>query len=74
MERPQDSGLRIAVDRETGCRYIVWRPMVAIGLGATEREALEDLRDAAHAGIDGLIAEKYRDLERAGPSAERSNV
>jgi len=67
MERPHPAGLRIEVDSETGCRYIVWQPMVTVGLGGTEREALEDLRRAAHAGIDCSIDEKCRELGPSGP-------
>jgi hypothetical protein len=63
MERPHAAELRVEVDGETGCRYIVWQPMVTVGLGTTEREALEDLRRAAHAGIDCSIDEKCREVE-----------
>jgi hypothetical protein len=69
MERLHGAALRIETDDETGCRYVIWQPMVSIGLGATEREALEDLRHAAHAGIDGSIAEKFRELDQGKPPA-----
>jgi hypothetical protein len=41
-------------DRETQGHYIIWDPIV-IGMGKTKREALEDLRAAAHFGVDTLI-------------------
>ena len=34
---------------------IFWRPLMAVGMGGAEKEALEDLRQAAHLGIDTEI-------------------
>jgi predicted RNase H-like HicB family nuclease len=48
-------------DDETRNYYIVWEPIV-IGLGKTRQEALEDLRQAAHSGLDTLIDLKLEDI------------
>lgn len=50
--------IEIEYDEETGYRYIIWSPMVVIGMGMTAGAALEDLREAAHAGIDSIIDEE----------------
>ncbi len=39
--------------------YSVWEPVV-VGAGKTEREALEDLRKAAHFSVDTLIELKLK--------------
>jgi predicted RNase H-like HicB family nuclease len=48
-------------DSETGEYFIVWEPAV-IGMGKTEREALEDLREAAYFGVDTFINLKLKNI------------
>ena len=48
-------------DGESRRYYIVWEPVV-IGMGGTEHEALEDLREAAHFGVDTLVDLKSKDI------------
>ena len=43
--------------------YIVWEPVV-IGMGKTEHEAIEDLRTAAHIGLDTLVDLKSKDIAK----------
>ena len=57
------SDIEIEFDRETGSYFIIWEPPV-IGLGGTEGEALEDLRGAAHLGIDTFIDLKIKNIEK----------
>jgi hypothetical protein len=54
------SNINLEFDRETQEYHIIWEPMV-IGMGKTRREALEDLRMAAHFGVDTLIDLKLKD-------------
>jgi len=46
-------------DRKTREYYIIWEPVV-IAMGKTRRDALKDLRTAAHSGIDTLIDMKSK--------------
>ncbi len=50
----------INFDEETRAYYIIWQPFV-VGMGKTVHEVLEDLRQAAHLGVDTLINSKLRD-------------
>ena len=58
MSRKRD--IEIEFDEETQEHYIIWEPVV-IGLGKTRVEALQDLREAAHSGVDTLIDLKLAD-------------
>jgi len=60
---PDENVIRIEFDEVLGEYYIVWQPMVVIGAGGTEKEALEDLREAAHFGIDTMIDTKLAELD-----------
>jgi predicted RNase H-like HicB family nuclease len=53
--------INLEFDRETGEYYIIWKP-IAIGMGKTRHEALKDLREAAHLGVDTLIDLKLKDI------------
>ncbi|MBN1693721.1 MAG: hypothetical protein JW845_09250 [Dehalococcoidales bacterium] len=44
----------VECDPDTMDYYSVWEPVV-VGAGKTEREALDDLRAAAHFSVDKLI-------------------
>ena len=50
-------------DKESGEYYIVWEPLV-IGSGKTRDEALRDLREAAHFGVDTVIGRKLKDIKK----------
>ncbi len=60
----RNRNLEIEFDEETGDYYIIWEPVV-LGLGKTGAEALRDLREAAHAGIDTLINLKLADMRKS---------
>ena len=57
------SDINLEYDKESGDYYIVWEPVV-ISAGATEREALEELRGAAHLGVDTLIDLKLKNIKK----------
>ena len=60
MSRTND--IEIEFDEETQDYYISWQPPIAISLGKTNEEALEDLKESAHLGVDTLIDLKLRDI------------
>jgi hypothetical protein len=49
---PSDEEMIIEYDEITGSYYVVWEPMAVIGMGKTQREALDDMRQAAIFGMD----------------------
>jgi predicted RNase H-like HicB family nuclease len=55
--------IEIEYDRETRRHFIIWEPRV-ISLGRTPEEALKDLREAAHLGVDTWIDLKLREIEK----------
>lgn len=59
------NSIEIDFDEETQDYYIIWNPIV-IGSGKTREEALEDLKGAAHYGVDTLIDLKLRDMRVSG--------
>jgi hypothetical protein len=48
------SDIELEFDRETQEYHVIWEPTF-IGMGKTSHEALEDLRMAAHFGVNTLI-------------------
>ena len=60
MSRWQD--IEIEFDPETDSYFIIWQPLV-LSLGKTQEDALIDLREAAHQGVNTLIDLKLQDLE-----------
>ena len=56
-------GIEIEFDDETQSYYIIWQP-VTIGMGKTKADALKDLREAAHSGVDNLIDLKLKDIKK----------
>lgn len=58
-----DDEMRIEYDEEIKSYYIIWRPLATVGLGLTEKEALEELRVAAHFGIDTMIDLKLAEID-----------
>ncbi len=61
MAGAKSSNISIEYDGESGEYYIVWEPLV-IGAGEAAIEALQDLREAAHAGVDTIIELKLKDI------------
>ena len=43
--------------------YAVWEPVV-IGAGKTRQEALQDLKEVAHFGVDTFIDLKLKDINK----------
>jgi predicted RNase H-like HicB family nuclease len=57
------NSINLEFDKESGEYYIVWEPVV-IGAGKTADEALQDLREAAHFGVDTLIDREVKNIEK----------
>jgi len=58
-----ENDINLEFDRESGEYYIIWKPLI-IGMGETRTRALEDLREAAHFGVDTLIDLKFKDIRK----------
>ena len=56
--------IMIAYDDDSQSYYCIWRPLTSIGLGRTEAEALDDLRAAAHLGIETMVNSKLREIKK----------
>ena len=54
--------IMIAYDDDSQSYYCIWRPLTSVGLGRTEAEALDDLRAAAHLGIETMVKSKLREI------------
>ena len=63
------NNINLEYDRETREYYIIWEPVV-ISTGKTRVAALEDLREAAHSGVDTLIDSKLKDIKKASKKHE----
>jgi predicted RNase H-like HicB family nuclease len=59
-----DNDIRIECDAAAEGFHTTWRPCTAVGLGSDEREALEDLREAAHFYIDTMVDLKLEEIEK----------
>jgi predicted RNase H-like HicB family nuclease len=68
MSLLKEKRMNIEYDRESRRYFIVWQPPAAAGAGKTEREALEDLREAAPHGIDTMVERKREEI---GQGADR---
>jgi predicted RNase H-like HicB family nuclease len=55
--------IKLEYDRENGEYYIVWEPLV-LSAGRTKRQALEELRGAAHLGVDTIIDRKLKNIKK----------
>jgi len=55
--------IQIAFDEEMQDYYVVWETVI-ISAGKTKREALDDLRLAAHFGADTFIDLKLEDINK----------
>jgi len=59
------NSINLEFDKKSGEYYIVWEPLV-IGAGKTRDEALQDLREAAHFGVDTMIDRKLQNIKKEG--------
>ena len=57
------NAINLEFDNQSREYYIIWEPVV-IGTGKTSRDALEDLREAAHFGVDTLIDLKLENIKK----------
>jgi predicted RNase H-like HicB family nuclease len=57
------NSINLEFDKESGEYYIVWEPVV-IATGKTADEALQDLKEAAHFGVDTMIDRKLKDMKK----------
>ena len=62
--------INLEFDRETREYYIIWEPVV-ISTGKTSVAALEELREAAHSGVDTFVDSKLKDIKRLAKSTNR---
>ena len=58
----EKSEIDIGFDEVAQGYYAIWGPL-AIGTGNTKYDALRDLRQAAHFGIDTFIDSKLNDID-----------
>jgi len=59
------NSIDLEFDKERGEYYIVWEPVV-IATGKTADEALQDLKEAAHFGVDTIIDRKLQNIKKEG--------
>jgi hypothetical protein len=57
-----DNEMQIEYDEVIRGYYIAWRPAAAMGMGRTKEKALEELRQAAHFGIDTAVILKLAEI------------
>jgi len=62
MSKPPDNEIRTEYDDDSQSYYVIWQPLTAIGMGRTEQAALEDMRAAAHFGIETMVNPKLRTM------------
>jgi len=53
----------VIYDDDSQSYYCIWRPLTSIGLGKTKAEALDDLRAAAHFGIETMVDLKLNEID-----------
>ena len=61
MSRRND--IDVEFDEASQGYYAIWEPIV-IGAGKARHEALDDLRQAAHFGVDTFIELKLEDINK----------
>jgi hypothetical protein len=59
--------IQIEYDKENRNCHVILEAGKAIGLGTTRRDALEDLREAAHFYVDSMIDMKLREPNQVVP-------
>ena len=55
--------IQVAFDEVIQGYYAIWEPVV-IGTGKTRREALDDLRQTAHFGVDIFIDSRLENINK----------
>ena len=63
--------ITITYDDDSQSFYCIWRPLTSAGLGKTEAEALDDLRAAAHFGIETMVDLKLREIAKNSHQGKR---
>jgi len=63
MEPLPCNEILVAYDDDSQSYYCIWQPLTCVGLGTTGAEALNDLRAAAHFGIETVVDLKPREIE-----------
>jgi len=58
----QNNEIDIVFDEITRAYYVVWEPMKVIGSGKTKYGALQDMRKAAHFGVDSYVDSKLKNI------------
>ena len=58
-----NNDIKLDYDETSGEYYILWEPVI-LSAAKTERQALEELRGAAHLGVDTLIDQRLQRLEK----------
>jgi hypothetical protein len=61
--KSENKDIQIEYDTVSHTYYVVWQPMMVIGAGSTRKAALDDLKNAAHFGIDTILS---KEIEEAG--------
>ena len=59
----ENKDIQIEYDSVSSTYYIVWQPMVVVGGGSSRKAALDDLKSAAHFGIDTIL---NKEIEKTG--------
>jgi predicted RNase H-like HicB family nuclease len=60
--------IRTEYDNGSKSYYVIWQPLTVIGMGKSEKEALEDLRAAAHFGIETMVNPKMSTINSSPPA------
>jgi predicted RNase H-like HicB family nuclease len=70
MEQLPYDEILIDYDDDSQSYYCVWRPLTSVGLGKTEAEALDDLRAAAHLGVETMVSSKLMEIGKNQSDSE----
>lgn len=54
--------IKTEYDSDSRSYYVIWQPLATVGMGNTEKEALEDLRAAAHFGVETMVDLKLKEI------------
>ncbi len=66
--------IKIEYDDEIRSYYVAWNPVAAVGMGETEKKALEELRQAAHCGVETMVNLKMAEInDREGEKDGRQS-
>ena len=63
MEQAEKNDILLEYDEIHESYFVIWNMSVA-GLGKTKQSALNDLRKAAHFGIDTMVKLKLQTIEQ----------